>query len=271
MDDTAISGAASLQLLKPGSTRAALFIAHGMGGEVGELAELARHIGGDRAVYAIRARGLDGDCEPRNRVQSMAADYLALIRGVQPHGPYLLGGFSFGGLIALEMAQRLTDSGGAVGGLVLIDTFRHSQHRPLRARLAVLVKFSLRRLNALRRGSPSELLKYVIRKSSGLSSPNSAAAQREWFVDKSAPAALQRVRSCNYDAWCEYQPQRYAAPVDFFRAQINIGAPHNPLWDWGAVLTDVRIHTLRCDHLDLIGSRAPALAQAVSNCLANRG
>ena len=51
----------------------------------------------------------------------MAADYLKQIRGVQPQGPYLIGGFSFGGLVAYEMAQQLRQSGQDVGLLVLID------------------------------------------------------------------------------------------------------------------------------------------------------
>jgi len=51
----------------------------------------------------------------------MARDYLAEIRAVQPEGPYLLGGFSGGGVTAFEMAHQLVAQGEEVAGLILLD------------------------------------------------------------------------------------------------------------------------------------------------------
>ena len=68
---------------------------------------LARHLGPDQPFYGIEARGLDGAEEPFVDVKTMAGYYVDLIRTIQPHGPYALGGLCFGGVIAFEMAQQL--------------------------------------------------------------------------------------------------------------------------------------------------------------------
>ena len=72
--------------------------------------ELSRYLGDDQPCYGIRPHGQDGRMAPAT-VEEMAADYLRQIRGVQPQGPYLIGGFSFGGLVAYEMAQQLRQLG----------------------------------------------------------------------------------------------------------------------------------------------------------------
>jgi thioesterase domain-containing protein len=58
---------------------------------------------------------------PHASVEDMAADYVREIRDMQPKGPYFLGGFCFGGLVAFEMAQQLREAGEAVALLALFD------------------------------------------------------------------------------------------------------------------------------------------------------
>jgi thioesterase domain-containing protein len=83
---------------------------------------LAQHLGRERPIYGIRARGLLGETDLPHRLEDMAAEYLAAIRSVRPEGPYHLGGWSAGGVIAYEMAQQLRAGGEAVGLLALLDT-----------------------------------------------------------------------------------------------------------------------------------------------------
>ena len=73
--------------------------------------------------YGLQARGVDGKLPPLTRVEDMAALYISEIRRVQPHGPYFLGGYSGGGVIAFEMAQQLRRAGEQTAMLVFIDTF----------------------------------------------------------------------------------------------------------------------------------------------------
>jgi pimeloyl-ACP methyl ester carboxylesterase len=53
----------------------------------------------------------------------MATRYLRVLRKVQPSGPYFLGGYSMGGIVAYEMARRLLAEGDKVGLLALLDTY----------------------------------------------------------------------------------------------------------------------------------------------------
>jgi aspartate racemase len=83
---------------------------------------LANHLAADQPLYGIQAQGLDGRREPLETIEAMAERYYALMREVQPNGPYYLGGHSLGGLICLELAQRIIASGERVGMLALFDT-----------------------------------------------------------------------------------------------------------------------------------------------------
>ena len=98
------------------------FLVSGMFGNVLNLRQLAHLIGADRPFYGLQARGLFGDDKPHERFEEMATDYLAEIRQVQARGPYMLGGFSGGGIVAYEMARQLCAQGETVSLLVMLDT-----------------------------------------------------------------------------------------------------------------------------------------------------
>ncbi len=102
--------------------RPAVFLVAGMFGNVLNLRHLAQHLGRDQTVYAIQAKGLLGDDEPHRRFPDMARDYLEEVRAVQPDGPYFLGGFSGGGITAIEMAMQLLAQEQEIGILVLLDS-----------------------------------------------------------------------------------------------------------------------------------------------------
>ncbi|QAT84065.1 tyrocidine synthase [Corallococcus coralloides] len=97
-----------------------LFLVHPGGGNVLAYSELARRLGPSLPVYGLQSRGLDGRPVVES-IEEMAALYIEAVRTVQPQGPYQLGGWSLGGVIAYEMARRLREAGEAVELLVLID------------------------------------------------------------------------------------------------------------------------------------------------------
>jgi acyl transferase domain-containing protein/thioesterase domain-containing protein len=105
---------------------APLFVVAGMFGNVLNLRHLALQFGPQshsaRAVYGLQARGLIGDSAPHETVEDAAADYIAEIRQIQPRGPYLLSGFSGGGITAYEMARQLRAAGEEIAVLALLDT-----------------------------------------------------------------------------------------------------------------------------------------------------
>ncbi|MER6051819.1 beta-ketoacyl synthase N-terminal-like domain-containing protein [Streptomyces sp. NPDC001793] len=99
-----------------------LFLVHPVGGNVYFYRELAHRLPPERPVYGFQSTGLAAGTAPLRTIEEMAARYLAELRATQPAGPYALGGASFGGLVALEMAQRLTAAGEDVRLLTLFDT-----------------------------------------------------------------------------------------------------------------------------------------------------
>lgn len=105
-----------------GGAATPFFLVAGMFGNVLNLRHLAQLLGGDRPFYGLQARGLYGDAAPHLDFVSAANDYIAEMRQVQARGPYLLGGFSGGGLIAWEIARQLQAAGEDVPLLVLLDT-----------------------------------------------------------------------------------------------------------------------------------------------------
>ncbi|MFJ9855707.1 amino acid adenylation domain-containing protein [Streptomyces sp. NPDC101150] len=115
--------------IRPGGTRPPLFLVHPMGGNVLCYVRFARHLPDDQPLYALQAAGADPGTAPLRTVEEIADSYLAALRKVQPHGPYTLGGWSFGGFVAFEMARRLRASGEDVAHLVLLDTTALGQGR----------------------------------------------------------------------------------------------------------------------------------------------
>jgi NADPH:quinone reductase-like Zn-dependent oxidoreductase/thioesterase domain-containing protein/NADP-dependent 3-hydroxy acid dehydrogenase YdfG/acyl carrier protein len=99
-----------------------LFLLHPFGGDVRCYFELSRHLGTDRPIYAITARGFNSSLPPHETMDAMLADYASAIRDVCPRGPYHLAGWSTGGIYAYALADRLKRDHERVGLLAMFDT-----------------------------------------------------------------------------------------------------------------------------------------------------
>jgi len=97
----------TLVTIQPAGARPPFFCVHGGAGSTLFLHRLSRRLGADYPFYGIEPEGLDGKKFERLTVEEMAAHYLAEIRKVQPSGPYYIGGYCLGGIVAFEMAQLL--------------------------------------------------------------------------------------------------------------------------------------------------------------------
>jgi thioesterase domain-containing protein/acyl carrier protein len=127
-----------LVAMQPGGTRTPFFFVAGYQSPDDALVMLSRfvpHMGADQPVYGFRPRWVEGDGEAYASVADAARDFLSELRTIQPHGPYLLGGFCVGGVIALEMAHQLIEEGEEVSFLTLLDCERPSLHRAVLADL----------------------------------------------------------------------------------------------------------------------------------------
>ena len=99
-----------------------LYMVHPIGGDIYFYRDLAKRLSTSQPVYAFQARSLSGDVPPFDDIQKQASAYLEDLLEKQAHGPYLLGGSSYGGLVAYEMARQLTEQGEEVPLVVLVDT-----------------------------------------------------------------------------------------------------------------------------------------------------
>jgi thioesterase domain-containing protein/acyl carrier protein len=238
LDRLSASGSWSpLVALQPRGAKPPFFCVHGVGGSVFGLEDLARHFSPDQPFYGIRAAGPDGYEQRCRRIEDMAAHYLAAVRTVQPHGPYYLGGYSFGGSVALEMAQQLRSRGERVALLAILDHVPPpTRFRRVTWSLTVPMDFAVnavrwaaediwgagrgRRLGALLR--KGKLLGNLL--ANGLWGPARRSGQsdvEEIFVGMSFPDCFRRLVEVHYQTMREYVPQVYPGRVTLFRARTR--------------------------------------------------
>ncbi|WP_461092645.1 amino acid adenylation domain-containing protein [Spirosoma gilvum] len=131
----------ALVSVQPLGKRPPLFLVHPISGEVGYVYQLSTYLSEDQPVYGLRAVGLDGIGSPLPSVEAMATHYIEQLLEQHPMGPYALGGYSMGGVIAFEMAQQLRRMGKEIILLALIDSYPMHPQAPTRLRLVQLFRY----------------------------------------------------------------------------------------------------------------------------------
>ncbi|MBB5803452.1 amino acid adenylation domain-containing protein [Saccharothrix ecbatanensis] len=118
---SAAAGSGPLVRLSDGAGARPLYLIHAIGGTVYGYVSLARELADVYEVWGIEAQGLRADGTPVASLDAMVTRYTEVIRAAQPAGPYRLGGWSFGGLVALKVAERLREAGEQVSFVALMD------------------------------------------------------------------------------------------------------------------------------------------------------
>jgi len=227
-----------------------LHLVHGMGGGVVIFRELALLLDPQRPVFAYQARGLDGVSPPLRSVDEMATHYLEELRRAQPHGPYLLAGFSMGGTIAFEMARRLQEAGEEIAALIPIDS---AAPLPMSWRDIWRRNWIMSRI----------LVRHLVKR------PPKFAQRRQYNF------AIDKLPMIHYRALRRYRPQPYAGSMDLvtsggFSDEMDQGdgdrsiaiqlEQHQALKKerWRELLGgELRIHTVHGKHSNLL--QQPAL------------
>ncbi|MDM8558174.1 amino acid adenylation domain-containing protein [Candidatus Parabeggiatoa sp. HSG14] len=111
-----------LVAIQPKGPKRPFFCLPGVGGNVVYLNDLSDHLGNEQPFYGLQANGLDGNLPPHTCIEDMAMDYIKAIQTIQPDGPYLLGGHSFGSYVAFEMVHQLQKQGHEISLLAILDT-----------------------------------------------------------------------------------------------------------------------------------------------------
>ena len=114
--------------LQPLGDLSPFFFVHPAGGFVSEYSHLARLLGTERPFYGLQAQGTETDEVPHDRIEEMASSYVAAVREAQPQGPYFLGGWSFGGIVAFEMARQMAADKDRIALMVVGDIAAPGEH-----------------------------------------------------------------------------------------------------------------------------------------------
>jgi acetoacetyl-CoA synthetase len=233
----------SLVLLTEGSRQEPLFLIPGVGGDVLVLAPLAARIMTERCVYGLRSRGLADGEQPHRRVEDMAEHHLHQIREAQPAGPYALVGYSFGGLVALELAQRLREQGESVAFLGLIDPALPSHLVTLADRIA-----ALKNLPAWLTVDLRGRARRVVRRSIGVrrARANPGSAAPAWSNIGVLGEIGRRAASA-------YEPRPYAGDATYFRAARQLRSPIDQVNGWSRLVRgELSVVRVDGDHRDMM-------------------
>jgi len=234
-------------LLKAGDQEPPIFLMHGLGGNVLEFFDFARHLRCPHAVYCLQARGTDGLEEPCSTIEAMAEFHVDAIQALEPHGPYALVGYSLGGLVALEMARRLTQTGENIDSLVMIDSYPPLRCAPVEQRIGVYARKARHRA--------SQLLRSAVQ------------AKNPDSLGIAFTPAMRHVQECATKALRDYRPRHYHGRIRFVRAGTPLHFPDDPTKVWTKFTDRFEVETVTGDHHELLTTHCESLAGVISRYL----
>ena len=280
----------SFVAIQPNGSKPPFFFVHGFEG----YANLAAYVGPDQPMYGLD-QALDAN-RFLTRVEQLAAHYVGDIKAICPHGPYFLGGHSFGGLVAFEMAQQLRKAGEEVGLLVLVDptTLRlahqqlssaanqpNPQRQPSTERFGSRILRYLRRLQELPMRTRARYLwqRFLVMLTGITLTPLTKKGKRltskiclklGWTM----PPALRAffIREVLYSdvyraAARAYQPHRYCGPTILILAEQKGEVDRRAVWT-ALIPNGLTSYTVPGNHDELIlGPQVGVLAGHLRNCL----
>lgn len=266
--------------VQPNGSKRPFFCVHPIGGNVLNYIHLARYLDPEQPFYGLQAKGLDGQQEPCTQVEEMAASYIEAIFTVQPEGPYLLGGWSMGGIIAFEMAIQLQRKGHQVALLAVIDSalpnYINKSYQGNFDEILTLKYFALTlggsvgknlsvSYDTLKHLSRDEQMNYILEQAK-----MNAIIPSNVGLTHIRP--LIKVFTANVQAVLKYVPQSYPNQVTLFLAQDildELSDLHNPKLGWDELTTEpVKIYSILGNHYTIMTKPyVQKLAERLSCCL----
>ncbi len=290
----AIDESPSLLHVNDAGPRTPFFYLHGdlSGGGFYSL-KLSRALGAAQPFYVMPPQDIRR-LPAAPTIEEMAAAHLAALRAVRPKGPYVIGGFCIGGLVAFELAQQIKAGGDEVEMLLIIDAEPESATlRRLRSLVSLAGKIfhwdddeTVRRfgrfaiwrarlaegiadnLRAQTRQAPRRLYQRVgavggalrrrLRPAKEASAPLENGASIE--PERDLPSAFQ---------WASagYQPRSYDGRLALLLSEDVIDATQNPSREWRELAPKISVHALPGNHLECITAHVEMLAKEIESCL----
>jgi acetoacetyl-CoA synthetase len=259
----------ALTLLKAGTQEPPLFITHGVGGNVMDFFQLVKHIDTSQPIYGMQSKGIDGAEEPFERIEDMAQYFLDAIKDRQPQGPYFLIGYSLGGLVMLELAQRLLASGEKIGLLAMLETYPHRRYLPFGQHMRLIVQRAKGHARILVRLPMRQVVSYVLHPAERLvfvprndNSKRNGLPLDAWFTP-----VMHRMRDRAYLGLRNYRPHFYPGSIKFVRAETVTEFPDDPAAVWTRLTKEFEVTTAPGDHLEIINRHFDSVGAALSRYL----
>ncbi|WP_414621620.1 amino acid adenylation domain-containing protein [Calothrix sp. CCY 0018] len=269
----------------PGS-KPPLFCVHPIGGNVLGYIALGRYLSPEQPLYALQAPGVEGQIKPYTQIPELAKFYIEALQTVQASGPYFLGGHSFGGLVAFEMAQQLHSLGQEIGLLAIMDTPAPyagkvtetiDDARWLVKRSQVLERFFGKKLSVeyteLICLEPEAQLNYFLEKLRrvNLIPPDAGHDMIRCIIE---------VQKASYQALINYVPHCYPGKITLLRTSEVLASDasgvfaqnfREPDYCWGELTTQpIEIHRVPGDHVTMLAEpHVKVLAQRLKSCQKN--
>ena len=254
----------SILPLNEGSTSCPLYFIHSISGELTSLLELVRLLGADGQINGVQVpQGLLGG-EFARSIQSVAEHYVKLVNAFQPEGPMILGGWSAGAIIALEMAQIFREQGRDIDLLVAFDGLLYNTpahltwHAPklyitfmvnLLGRMLVGLKarWTLRRIAQTAVHECVYPLRWLLGQKATANGLDIHLDSSGWPADQAAFALGL------YDAAMRYTPRSYAGKVVLFTARIRpVFAMVRLIAAWRSIATDIDVIEIDGTHTTIL-------------------
>jgi thioesterase domain-containing protein/acyl carrier protein len=263
--------ASPLVLLHAGGQAKPIYFVHPSGGSIHWYTELARIMGSNpaskRPFYGVQAYGVDDLRNLHTRIEDMASCYVEAILGNQPEGPYHLGSWSMGVVIAFEMAQQLAARGQEVGLLALVDQGPDLPAREPEDHAAFLFdtfgKHLPLTLEQLRTLEPDGQVSHVWME----------ARKADWLYPQVSLEHFSRfvlILRTHTEAWRRYSPRSYRGSIHFFRAaEQPEKIVKEPCMGWERIAVGgVELHRVPGDHLSVMQEpHVRSLADKLTRCL----
>jgi len=219
------------------------FCVHPIGGSGVSYLNLARNLDPNQPFYSLEAKGLYREEEPAQSIEEMAASYVEAVKEVQSTGPYYIGGWSFGGLVAFEMCRQLKTNNHEIGMLALIDSYAFpAQIDQADDKQSLPAQYA----PDFRHRIPSD------------------------FIEPDRLQNMFRVYRANLTAWRQYELRPFEGKITLIRARESVALDaRNSESDWRELARcGLDVHIVSGNHYSIIvGADSKGLAETLQACL----
>ncbi|MCB9147707.1 MAG: acyltransferase domain-containing protein [Caldilineaceae bacterium] len=275
--------------VQPKGSAPSLFMVSGILGSAFDFGRLAQHLGREQPFYGLRSLGMDEDTIPFTQIEEIAAHHIKSLQVVQPTGPYYLGGYSFGGKVAYEMAQQLLLLGHEISQLLILDIpvplLRESQEAATwdDAQFVFSLVGLYNAISAQAGAEPDEGMVSYIRSQNQedqLKFLQSRIKRAGLELTKAETRRSWQVYKANLLALSNYEPQPNGAlPITLLRATESMArdmlpteamTQQDPTWGWQALTPKpIDVHLVPGNHITMIEEpNVQALSMQIKKLLA---